>query len=399
VAITAKSLDEVTADLVDAYDELVAPKRVWRNNNNKLYLFFRACANGIKLLLDVVLALRNRFDPERCSDEDLLFVAKWTGAELLKGSGSALRVVVANVHPKESKTLLAGEYRYDSVSGMAFSFTLPTDAEFGPGSLNVVTAISQEKGSYPVSDNASITFYRPDGGAIDGAFRFSCENNANSLGYPDEDAFSFRKRVLSDTNRQDSIKELELKIKSLPNIFECGLMLNQSLDPVEYDGVTLKPLELLVTITGVPSDELARLVVQEAVYSTHMVDPANVAYYRNDQYIGGKYPVYFRYHERVDFSLEIEYQYSSQKIKKAGVEAELGRALSAYKNASAHVDLISEADINERLSALLIPSFVLLRASITRNGERVAYFRVPLTRIHNLVETTYVSLDTMGEEA
>jgi hypothetical protein len=398
VAIAIRSLDEITSIICDAYDALVSPKRIWRNNDNKLYLFFRACSAGVKLILDMARTLFWRFNPQYCSDDDLLSTAKLVGTEFQKGSGSAVRITVANTHTLEAKTFAAGVYNYTSVSGMVFSFNLVTDAIFPSGSSNAITATSRAKGSYPVGDNSAITLFRSDGLPIDKAFKFSCEDNSGSLGYPDEDALSFRKRVLSNDNQQDHLKELELKIKSLPDIFECGLTFNPDRVPLEYDGVTLAPLELLVTITGTPSEEMAALVVRDTQYSTHMVDPANVVYNRKSQYINGKYPVYFRYHAKADFSLEIEYQYSSQKMKKAQVETELNRLLSVYHNAVVHVDIVKETDIYERLAAAGLPDVTPLAVSIVVAGERVPYLRVPATRTPNLVATTYTSLDLIGDE-
>jgi hypothetical protein len=350
-------------------------------------------------VFNVALALRWRFDPQRCSEDDLLSAAKLLGTEFQQGSGSAVRITVTNTHTVETRTLAAGVYNYTSVSGMVFSFNLLLDAEFASGASNAITAVSREKGSYPVGDNASIKLFRSDSLDIDKAFKFSCAENSGSLGYPDEDALSFRKRVLGTANRQDHLKELELKIKSLPDIFECGLTFNPDRAPAEYDGVTLAPLELLVTITGTPSDKIAELVVKDTQYSTHMVDPANVVYYHNDQYINGKYPVYFRYHAKANFALEIEYQYSSQKLKKIQVETEFNRLLSVYANAVAHTDLIKELDIYERLAAASLPDVTPLAVRILVDGQRLPYFNVPATRTPNITATTYASLDLMGEEA
>jgi hypothetical protein len=397
--VAVKSLDEVTSAICDAYDSLIAPKRIKRSDNNKLYLFFRACAAGIKLLLDVVLALRNRFDPQRCSDDDLFSTAKLTGTDFRQGSGSVVRITVYNSHTMEAKTLAAGTYNYTSVTGMVFSFYLPMDVSLAPASSNTASAVSREKGSFPVGDNASITLYRDDGQAIDKAFKFSCENNQMSLGYPDEDAVSFRKRILNGSDQQDHLKELEIKIKSLPDIFECGLTFNPEDEDVEYDGEILKPLELLITITGYPSSDLAELVVRDVLYHTHMVDPANVVYYYNDRYINGRYPVYFRYHGRADFSLEIEYQYSSRKMKKAQVEAEFDRLLGVYRNAVVHLDVVREADIIGQLALADIPDVAVLSVEMFSDGARVPYLRIPATRVQNLASVDYESIDLIGEEA
>jgi hypothetical protein len=394
--VVAKSLDEITSEVCDVYDALIAPKRIWRDNNNKLYLFFRACSAGVKLILDAVLALRGRYNPQHCSDDDLSATAKLVGTAFRQGSGSALRITVANTSDIDVKTLMAGAYSYQSVSGMAFLFTLLSDRELVPGAFNAVTAVSSEKGSYAVGDNASITVTRVDGAPIDGAFKFSCEDNSGSLGYPDESAVEFRSRVLNDVNRQDAIKELELKIRNLPNIFECGLRFNPGVLPVVYDGIVLAPLELLITITGTPSDDLAKAVAESVMYSTHKVDPANVVHYHNDLYVGGKYPVYFRYHGKSEFTLEIVHQYDSRKHSGGQVEAEFNRLLSVYKNAVTHVDRITERDIYNRLAEAGLPSVTALDVNIFVDGDPVSYLEVPATRVPHLAGVVYVGVDISG---
>jgi hypothetical protein len=394
-----KSLDEITFEICDVYDSFIAPKRIWRDNNNKLYLFFRACAAGVKAVLSAVLALKSRFDPMRCSDSDLYSTAKMVGTEPMQGSGSALRVTIANTHPADAKTLAAGTYNYVSVSGMVFSFVLLSDVAFASGSFNVATAVSREKGSYQVGNNSSIKVVRSDGFPIDNSFAFSCEDNSSYLGHPDEDALAFRKRLISDAGRQDHIKELEIKIKNLPSIFECGLKFNPDTMPVEYDGVTLAPLELLITITGVPTDEMAALVVEQMAYSTHQVDPANVVHYHSDMYVNGKYPVYFRYHAHTDFALVVTYQYSSRKLRKEQVEAELNRLLNVYKNSITHVDLVTEADIYSRLAVSGLPGVTVLDVNIMQNGEQQSYLSIPVTRVPNLTGVTYLTVDLDTTEA
>jgi hypothetical protein len=267
--LTAKSLDEIVTETVDAFDELIAPKRIERTNNNKLYLVFRAFSRGVKLLNDMALTIKNRFNPLYCSDEDLYSTGKYVGTEAKQGSGSLLQITIMNPDLESDHTLAAGTYDYTSVSGMAFSFTLDADYRFSPGEIKAVSAISRLKGSYRVEDNARIKLTRTDGAAIDPELQFSCADNGFQLGYPDEDAYDFRKRILEDADRQDHLKELELRIRNLPNIFECNLVFNPGNEDAEYDGMTLAPLELLIVVTGSPTGELARLVVEEVCYQTH----------------------------------------------------------------------------------------------------------------------------------
>jgi hypothetical protein len=389
MALRAMSIDEETAALADAYDGLIAPKKLWRNHNNKLYLLLRAYAAGKIGLNDAVLALRNRFDPLYCDETDLYSTAKLVGTDFRKGSGSILSITVVNTALEEQKILAAGTYNYQSAAGMVFSFEIAGDYSFDPEEVKVVSAISRSKGSYAVSANADIKLYRSDGAAIDRAFMFSCEDNAGQLGYEDEDAFAFRQRILSDSNRQDHIKELELKIRNLPNIFECNLLFNPDVQPAAYDGIILAPMELLVTITGVPTDEIARLVVEEVIYITHMTDPDQVVYYENACYVNGRMPVYYRFHGTADFALDITYQYDPHNLKSTQVEAAIRARLDRYVHAVTYTATINEYIFYRLLDRLELSDANILNIGLMVGGVRVPHMAIPKTRLPHLTGITF----------
>jgi hypothetical protein len=394
MALRSKSIDEETSELADIYDGLIAPKRIWRNHNNKLYLILRAYAAGKIGLNDAALALRSRFDPLNCEDIDLYATAKLVGTDFKQGAGSLLRITVFNKDTEEQKVFAAGVYNYQSASGMVFSFEAASDYAFSPEESKVVSAISQVKGSYEAGDNADIKLYRSDGAAVDKAFVFSCESNAGQLGYPDEDAFDFRTRVLNDADRQDHLKELELAVRNLPNIFECSLMFNGGTEPAEYDGITLLPRELLVTITGAPTGRIAELVAEHVCYATHKINDEQVVYYEHPLYIGGKYPVYFKYHDTVDFSLAVTYQYDSTKLKPAQVEDAVNALFKPYTRMVTHIDVFSEEAAYKVLSALNLPNVKILDADvIDAGGGDAPYIRIPATRLPHLTGVVFTAVD------
>jgi hypothetical protein len=395
MALKSKSIDEETTELTDIYDGLIAPKKVWRDHNNKLYLILRAYAAGKVGLNDVALALRNRYNPLYCDDLDLYSTAKLVGTDFKKGSGSLLRITIFNKDTEEQKILTAGTYSYQSATGMVFSFETANDYSFDPEEIKIVFAISQSKGNYEVGANTDIKIYRSDGLVIDAAFVFSCEDNNGQLGYPDEDAFDFRTRILNDADRQDHIKELELAICNLPNIFECNLKFNGKTEVAEYDGIALQPRELLVTITGVPTSEIARLVVEEVCYATHKINDEQVVYYENSLYVDGKYPVYFKYHDKTDFSLSVTYQYDSTKLKAAQVEDAINALFKPYTQMVTHIDTFSEETAYKALSALNMPNVKILDADVLNSsGEGVPYIRIPVTRLPNLTGIVFTPIDT-----
>jgi hypothetical protein len=394
--LVSKSLDELTNELVDVFDDLIQPKTVKRNDNNKLYLIFRAVARGMKLIIDMVLALKNRFHPLYCSGEDLYSTAKLVGTDFKQGSGSVLDITIRNPDPANQRILEAGVYTYVSVSGMTFSFMTADDYWFNPGEVKRVSAISGEKGSYHVGDNGSIKLVRSDGKAVDPELRFSCSDNIGRLGYPDEDESAFRERIMNDADRQDHLRELELRIRNLPNIFECNLLFNSGEAAVEYDGMTIAPLELLVIITGVATDEIARLVAEEVCYQTHREDPAKVVYYEHPLHINGKYPVYYTNHTTSDFALKIVYQYDGKKLKTGQVEDAIRFLLDAYTHANTYIERISEGDIHAALTALNLPNTAILDADIVVDGEAVPYILIPRTRLPRLSEITFEALESEG---
>jgi hypothetical protein len=399
MAIKLKSVDEETTELADIYDGLIAPQKIWRNHNNKLYLILRAYAAGKVGLNDAALALRNRFDPLYCEDIDLYSTAKLVGTDFKQGTGSLLRITIFNKDTEEQKLFTAGVYNYQSATGMVFSFEAANDYSFDPEETKRVFAISQAKGSYEVHANESIKLYRSDGVAVDGAFVCSCEDNAGQLGYQDEDAFDFRTRILSDADRQDHIKELELAIRNLPGIFECNLIFNNREEPAAYDGLILQSKELLVIITGVPTNKIAELVVKEVCYSTHKIDDSQVVYYENSLYVDGKYPVYFKYHDTTDFSLAITYQYDSTKLKPEQIEGRINALFTPYTRMVTHIDTFSEETAYKVLSALNLPNVKVLDADVLNSGgEDVSYIRIPATRLPHLTGIIFTPVDTGGAE-
>jgi len=397
MALVSRSIDEETTELADVYDSLIAPKKIWRNHNNKLYLALRSFGAGKVGLVDAALALRNRYNPLYCDDIDLYSTAKLVGTEFKQGTGSIVYIEIFNENTASQKTLREGVYNYQAVSGTIFRFQIQDDYLFDPEERRKVAAISAEKGSFPVQQNADIKLFRADGEKIDSAFVFSCEDNSGQLGYADETPYDFRLRILSDANRQDHVRELELKIRNLPNIFECNLVINEDTEPQEYDGIMLAGKELLITITGVPTDEIAELVAREVLYVTHKVDPENVVYYRNELFVGGKYPVYFRYHNTADFSLAVSYQYDQTKLKPVQIEDAIKALFKPFMRMTTHLDVFSEGDAYRILESFSLPNVKILDASIyNSDGEEVSFVRVPKTRLPRLTDIQFIAVEIGG---
>jgi hypothetical protein len=394
MAVKKESLDEILTRMADTYDADIAPKKIYRKNTNKLYLVLKSIAAGYSAITDAALALQNRFHPLYCDDSDLYSTALMVGTQPKEGTGSLLWVTITN-ESDQPKTLAAGRFRYTSASGMDFTFQISLDTLFAGLEARMVTAASVEKGAYPVTQITDMPVRRDDGAAIDPSFVFSCADNAGQLGYRDETPFEFRQRILNDANRQDHLKELELKIRNLPNIFECNLVLNDSTEDREYDGVTLKPFELLIAVTGAPTDDMAKLVVRDCLYATNRdtAHPEQVVYYEHDRYLDGKYPVYYHTHRTADFTLDVTYQYDAQKLQSVQVEDAINLLLNRYRNTVTHVDTITERDVYDTLAVLNLPNVLVLDVNLHENGVPIPYLRIAKTRRPNLTAVAFTAVE------
>ena len=112
-----KSFDTILTQMCDDFDLIISPKVMARSNTNVVYLIFKAIAKGFELINNICVVLSNKFDPAKCSEEDLVSVASLVGTERRKGSASGLRITVTNTD-ELSKTLLAGVYTYQLIQKM-----------------------------------------------------------------------------------------------------------------------------------------------------------------------------------------------------------------------------------------------------------------------------------------
>jgi hypothetical protein len=393
MALTVKSIDEITEEFADEYDALIKPKKLWRSHNNKLYLILRSVAAGYKVLLDAVLALRNRFNPRYCEDSDLRDAMLLVGETITPGKKSLVQILVSNDSGTEEHTLAAGEYRYASASGEIFSGGMQYDVVFPPLAVQALMLASERIGDFPVSAIASLKLARKDGKSIDPDFSFSCLDNAGSRGRAEETLASVRQRILIDSDRQDAIREIEQAIKRIATIYECNLLFNSGIADYEYDGITLGPRELLVIITGVPSEELADTVVKHTYYATHMVTPDMVVYHYDALLAGGRHPVYYKFHDKEPFYLFISYTYDASYLHTEQIESELNKVFAKYKNYLIHIDAITEPLLYNDLALTHIPAFSVIKIYIQtmQDGELVSVPSVAIarTRLPELQSITY----------
>lgn len=375
---------EILTAICDEYDSYIAPKRIRRDNTNFLYLVFKAIAKGYERISNIYVLLRGKFDPEVCSDADLESIAKIAGTKKKQGNYSGLVVTIANTG-SETVIVESGQYSYALDDSVNFLFTINTDIELSALQSVEVAAFSDQKGAYRVSDVLALPVTRVDEAAIHPDIRFSCADNELLQGSLDESNIDFRKRVLNDTTRQDTIKELELDIANLPYIFDCKLVFNQTQDAVDVGGVSVPPYHLLVNINGDPRKEIASIIAERNIYPTVEVDPAKVITYDSDVFIGGYYPVYYNTFSYIDFDVSLKYVYNPEIVAEATIVESISAALQKFKTTQKHEPFVTEDIFYDVVKSLYLPSFKLLDVKLLVDSLEVDYVSVPPTSIPRLV--------------
>jgi hypothetical protein len=383
--MTIISFDEVLNAICDEYDRLIAPKKIRRSSKNIIYLLLKACAKGYEIIANVIYALDGKFDPARCQDADLISIAKIVGTEMIEGNGSGLIVRVTNTNPVDAVVLVAGRYVYDFNADIRFFLDILFDTEIESTETKQLTAFSENKGSFHVTAQGSITLVREDEEDISPDIVFSCEDNNAILGSIDETLFEFRKRMLTDNSRSDILQRLELAIKNKPYIFEATLFFNQSEETVLVGTTSVAPYKMLITLLGYPRDEIAELVASHCIYQTVQV-PENGGTLRfiSPNMAGGAYEVHYKHFDEKLYDVVVDYRYDSRLILKTNIETEITKALASYKFPTKRTSLIKENIFYNIIDDLHIPSVELLNITLTVDDIEVPYIDINKTCIGKL---------------
>lgn len=396
MAIEAKTIDEETTGLCDSFDADIAPKSIYRNNNNKLYLVLKSIGAGFSKIRDVVLALKYRFDPRYCSDDDLESTMLIVGTKRISGKVSVVRIICYNTDLSVTYKLPAGTYQYTSADGVLFSYVLTAETPVAPQGYVVMVLASAENGAFPVAGETNAGVITAEGYEIPPAFSFEALANTTTLGRKEETLFEARNRILTDTKRQDSLKELEAELNALPTVYACNLLFNPTEENVTLeDGSVLAPYELLVMITGSATPEMAEIILSHEIYKTHMVTAEQVVWYNNPLFVGGRYPVYYTNHAKRRFWLTIYYSYDSGVKTDALVEAAFNELLAKYRVMTEHVSAITEPMIYKTLQDHGIDGVTLLKVYLQdmQDGQLVSvpYIQVPRLMVPELADVAFVT--------
>lgn len=374
--------NEFLTYLCDEFDTLIAPRKIARNNANIIYLIFKGMSKGCEVINNVCVALSNKFNPELCSEEDLDSIATMVGTERLKGASTGLLINCTNLNVVPT-VLPPGNYVYNLDENTTFLFENPMELSIEASSTVQFTALSLSLGSYPVTAQSEIEVKAFDGGSTPSGLSFGCADNSELLGYLDETDEEFRRRIVSDTSRQNVINELQLKLKNLPYVYDCNIVFNRANEEASYDGYTIPPYYMLIFVSGLIKPEMAEIIAKEGIYPTLETEDSEEVDFYNEVFADGKYPVYIHQFKKTNYSVKILYKCDTNYIMEETAEREMKTGLINAVNGNRHVDTITVQELNSVVDKLGIKGVKVLGMYMYAEGSNVPvqYITFPKSRI------------------
>lgn len=384
-----KTFDTILVNLCDDFDKLITPRKIARSNTNIIFLIFKAIAKGLEVINNVCVALSNKFDPANCSEEDLVSVANLVGTEMLEGSGSGLQIDITN-STNSSVTLSKGMYEYALDDDTSFFFEIVSDEglTIEAEQTKQIIAMTNKVGVFSVTAQNTITVTAdviiPDG------IKFSCTDNTSLLGTEKETVIEFRKRILSDTNRQNSIIELQTELRNLPYIYDCRCIFNNTTSAVTYDEVTIPSGHMAIFYSGAPRNEMADIIARKILCPTVAGVNAVEVKYENGVFINGSQSYYLNPFSKLGFYVNVHCEIDTTIADVSEVHSQIRKIIFDRYKAKVHEDFIKENDIYNLLEDVNINGVELLGVDLVFDGATVDYIRVPLSRLADVTDVVFV---------
>lgn len=380
------TFDEILTKLCDDFDSFISPKKMSRSNTNVVYLIFKAISKGFEIINNVCVVLSNKFDPLNCSDEDLLSVASLVGTIRHPASSSGLNIIVTN--PTEGDvTLLAGMYAYPFEDDLSFVFEVLSDTVIGARLYVNFIGMSSETGSYHVTAQSEITV--TSNRVIPEDLIFSCTDNEALLGVPEETVLEFRKRILEGYDEQDSLVELENRLRNLPYLFDCRIRYNPTDSNVTYDELTIPPYTLAIFFSGSPRNEIAEIIANYIICPTVTAQDAETVTYENEVFADGSFAYHLIPFRETHFSVEVIYMIDELYMSEYDAEKAMQTALIQHFIPEVHQDYVKEEEAYNVLTGLNLQGVDILAVNLKQNGSAVDYVSVPATRLARLDTVTF----------
>ena len=384
-----KTFDTILTGICDAFDALISPRKISRTNTNIIYLIFKAVAKGFEVINNVCVVLSNKFDPATCSEEDLESVASLVGTERLQGSATGLHVLVTNTK-EVTLTLHAGTYTYKQSDDVSFSFDVLSDTEIPAQGYVTFIAMSDKIGQFPVTEQSELPVETEE--TVPDGIKFSCTVNTNLQGRLPETDLEFRKRILEGYDGQDSMVELEYKLRNLPYLFDCRVRFNNSDSTQTYEGIEVPPYNAVIFYSGEIKNEIANVIASKILCPTVQTQDSVKITYRSDTLLSGEQDYYLIPFRKLEFGIEVTYKVNLEYLANDTAQSEMRKALNLAFISEAHdMDYIKESYIYEVLNGLNLAGLDILDVNLSTGGATVPYITVPVSKVPQLTSVSFIN--------
>lgn len=417
-----KTFDEITEHMEDSFDGFIAEKtdgvKIKRTNNNVVHNVLKADGKGYELVQASCVALDSKFDPARCSDADLVSVAKIAGTAMKAGKQTVLMITAVNGSAQAQDIISSGSYparlRFMYSADVWFEFTIPSTQTFNPGASRTYFAWSVDPnnteddgsqspliGAYPVTAMSNIAVSgATDGTVVSSGFTFSCASTQGTLGYPPESILDFRKRVLEDTDRQNILQELELELNNLPTILSAKVTFNPSISDTKVVGpASIPPYQLLLSVNGEVTQEFGETVLSKTYIPTVQVAApyGNELIVPSDNYTDGFVKVYYMTFRPYEYMIEITYTSDPTLQLDDMIQAQIVATMrSLYGNPSRYTKELTEDTFYDTAKNLDIDSLKVLNVNLLEYSSSTwqeptgGYIPVPASDLARMCGVTFV---------
>lgn len=382
-----KSFDTILTEMCDDFDYLISPKKISRSNTNIIYLLFKAIAKGYEVINNVCVVLSNKFNPAKCSEEDLVSVASLVGTQRRSGSATGLHVVVANTGSVQ-RNLLAGVYTYAFDDDTTFEFEVLSTTPIDAGSSVSYIAMSRTVGRFHVTAQQDIKVESEQ--SIDADLSFSCTDNTSLLGNEVESIIAFRRRIMNTYDRQNTMVELEEYLRNLPYLFDCKVKYNQTDYDIVAGDVVVPPMQCAIFVAGEIKKELAEMVADYIICPTVATQDSVAVQYDNSVFADGHYTVNLIPFAKLQYTVDIIYHVNSEYVNVYDAKQALEKALLANFVAEKHVDAVKEDDIYNVIETTDYTGLDVLAVNLKVNDTEVNYVEVPIDKIAELVHVNFI---------
>ena len=247
--------------------------------------------------------------------------------------------------------------------------------------------MSEKIGSFHVTEQGSITIESEQ--TIPSDVSFSCTDNENLLGAEPESNLDFRKRILTGVDNQDSIVELENTLRNLPYFFDCRVKFNDTLNAIEYDGITIPPFSACIFFSGAPRSDVAGVIANKIICPTIQTEDSVAIPYESSVFVNGEHIFNLIPFKKTLFTVGVTYQIENVYINANTVEEQMRKALYKAFSFEVHQDFVKEDDVYTVIESLNLTGMNLLSVNLYCNGTHVDYVNVPVSRIPEIADIDF----------